>query len=198
MNSPLARAALVAIVAGAQASGCASETVRSETADAKPAETAGQAAEPADTTRLEAGNASETVKAGDFKKPDTPLLASTSTRTLRPGTIDVEKFEIIGQLKQKAPQLGAPIKDATIYVDTATRGAEKVQSDANGMFRVFVTYGEFRRLRIEALGFVGEERSRDTLIGWLSKSAGRRTEKQVVYLNPGIEVEGTAVADGKP
>ncbi|MDH3624954.1 MAG: carboxypeptidase-like regulatory domain-containing protein [Myxococcales bacterium] len=198
MNSPLARAALVATVAVALAIGCNSEKVRSKTADINPAETAAQAAEPADATRPQARNASETVKAGDFKKPDTPLIASISTRTLRPGTIDVEKFEIVGQLKQQAPQLGAPIKGATIYVDTATRGAEKVQSDDNGMFRVSVTYGEFRRLRIEAPGFVGEERSRDTLIGWLSKSAERRTKEEVVYLSPGIEVEGTVVADNKP
>ncbi len=198
MNSPLARAALVAIVAVALAIGCDSETARSETADTERAETAGQGAEATDATRLEARDASETVKAGDFEKPDTPLIAPSSTRTPRHGTIDVETFEIVGQLKQRAPQLGAPIKDATIYVDTATRGAEKVQSDDNGMFRVSVIYGEFRRLRIEAPGFVGEERSRDTLIGWLSKSAERRTKEQVVYLNPGIEVEGTVVADGEP
>jgi uncharacterized GH25 family protein len=170
--------------------GCDSDEAGSQRPAPAQSATMGPSSELADSKRPDGG--------AYFNKPAAPLIASLSSPALTPGTIDVEKFEIVGQVKQRAPQLGAPVENATIYVDTSTRGAHTVHSDDKGVFRVSVVYGEFQRIRIEAPEFVGAERSRDTLIGWLSKSSQRRTNKQIIYLHPGIAVEGTVVAAGEP
>ncbi len=104
------------------------------------------------------------------------------------------EIEVFGEVRQESEpwgKRGEPIANATIHVDTEIRSVRQANTDASGLFRIFVPVDKLQTIRVEAPGFAGAQQSRELILRRVSRPDNPRR----FFLDPGVEVSSRVVVN---